>query len=191
MVVLHHTAAQPHTGGAEVTGSAAERSPHRDTSPAEPDTDDMRDVDAFAERYAAGIRAAIESVRPGARGVALHEIQARLTQALYARDVFLNRTEVRRMARSLSDPRWSLKHPVAAIRELREAPTEEAGNAALEQESNDLNKRLIQVSEVVGVRSTRTMYGMRHTVMIDPWSQAAADRVAALAHPISVVVEPR
>jgi hypothetical protein len=35
------------------------------------------------------------------------------------------------------------------------------------------------------------MYGMRHTVMIEPWSQAAADRVATLAHPISVVVEPR
>lgn len=151
----------------------------------------MREVDAFAERYAAGIRAAIESVRPGVRGVALHEVEDRLAQALYARDVFMARAEVRRIARSLSDPRWTLKHPVAAIRERRRPFQEDADTAALQQESDDLSERLSRLGEVVCVESIRTMYGMRHAVMIDPWSQAAADRVTALAHPISVIVEPR
>jgi len=138
----------------------------------------------------ANIGAALDSVKPGARGLPVAEVEARLTHALREHGAFLPPDDIRFIARILADPWWPLKRPVVAFRETRRRrrPTVDPNWIRLEDETAYLDTRLEHVLEIVQRRSRRTVDGIVHDVVISPWSAEIAAQIHQLAAPIRVNV---
>jgi hypothetical protein len=136
-------------------------------------------------------------VKREARGLPLEEARARLARALTEHDVVMPDKQVDLIARALSDPWWATKHPIRAWREVRQHAVvdPEDERIALEEEARQdaemeaLSEALSELPQVVRVRSSRSSRGTRYTVTIHPWSEAGAEQVRNVAHPIVVTVE--
>jgi hypothetical protein len=156
------------------------------------DTGAMTEDRSSGADLVARIVAATDAVKSDARGLTAELVEARLVAALRERDAFLPMATVRRIARQMSDPWWTVKHPLRAWREARrERQGPDLESARDEAEADELSQRLGGVTGVEVVRSAMTFDGMVHVVTIHPWSDEIANRVRALASPVRVTVEPR
>jgi hypothetical protein len=138
------------------------------------------------------VLAAVDSVKSDVRGLTQDDAEGRLVSALRQQNAFLDMPAVRVLARDLRDPWWALRHPLKAWRQTRqmfEAPDPESETS--EAEAEKLSRLVFQIEGVQGSSSRRTMDGVVHEVIIDPWSDELANRVHAAAAPTEVIVRPR
>jgi hypothetical protein len=142
------------------------------------------------------IHAAIESIRKDVRGLPLDQAEEQFVAALRRHDAFLPPATVRRLAREFSDPWWSVRHPLKAVRQARSEDAEPDLEARrCEAETDRLHERLC-ASEICtklrsfSVSSTRTFDGMVYEITIDPWTSDMASRIRELAAPTPVTVNP-
>lgn len=136
---------------------------------------------------------AIEAARPGSRGKPLEQVKARLIDELRKRDAFLSPSMVEWHARHMAVPGWALRHPLRARRLLREGRDQ---SKAAESEVDSIQARLERVIDreldvAVTMSSVQTMDGVRHEVLIDPWSEELARRLRASVAPTPVEVRPQ
>jgi hypothetical protein len=153
--------------------------------------DPRREVDRFADE----IQAAIKSVGRKARGMSIAEAQKCVSEALGARGLELPDSATREFARSIADPWWPVKHPVAFWKEFQGARREDdvADSDPLlnDPELAWLERRLEKVDQLRSIWAPGPSGGSRvFVVAIDPWSERVARRVRARATPLEVTVRP-
>jgi hypothetical protein len=140
---------------------------------------------------------AVRSVRRDVRGLPEEAAVERLVEALRHHDAYLPPQTVKLLARRMSAPWWSVRHPLRAWREVRQdsrAPDPESAQA--QAEADDVSRRVGALAsypelEHLSVRSARTFDGMVHVVEIHPWSPEVATRIVNAVAPTPVNVRPR
>lgn len=138
---------------------------------------------------------AIEFARRQARGMSTAEAQKCLEDALRARGVSLPESVTAHLARSMADPWWPVKHPVAFWNEFHEARRDHGGDDVHDPmddpELRWLERRLVKLDQLRGIWAPGPAGANRvYVVTIDPWSERVARRVRALAAPLQVTVRP-
>jgi hypothetical protein len=140
---------------------------------------------------------AVRSVRRDVRGLPEEAAVERLVEALRQHDAYLPPSSVKLLARQMSAPWWSVRHPLRAWREVRHdfrAPDRESAQA--QAEADDLSRRVGTLTSYpeldhLSVRSARTFEGMVHVIEIHPWSPEVATRIVNAVAPTPVDVRPK
>lgn len=143
------------------------------------------------------IQQAVRSVRRDVRRLPEEAAVQRLVDALRQHDAYLPPQTVRLLARRMSEPWWSVRHPLRAWRKVREdfaAPDRESAQA--QAETDDFSRRVGTLASYpeldhLSVRSARTFDGLVHVVEIHPWSPEVATRIVNAVAPTAVKVRPR